>query len=150
VQPRHLPGHARGFTLVELIVVVAIMAILASIAIGAYRRYVLSTNRTDGTMMLLKVQAAEEKYFLQNNTYSNQLGSDGISLTSSVGITTLATQGGFYNITVAPGSTGNLADSYLATATAISSQTDDTPCPTFTIDDQGIKGPAATVATCWK
>ena len=140
--------HARvGMTLIELMIVVAIVAILATLATGAYRQYVLRANRTDGTMVLVKLQAAEEKYFLQNNTYTANLGTDGLVLTGGTGTTSMTTAGGFYTITVAAGTTGSLASSYKATATATGSQTADTSCPTFTLDDQGLRTPAA---TCWK
>ena len=150
MQPRNMRRGIRGVTLIELMIVVVVMAILASIATGAYRRYMLRTNRTDGTLVLLKLQAAEEKYFLQNNTYTSNLGSDGLEFDAAKGTTSITTTGGYYTIGVAAGTTGSLATSYTATATAISGQTKDTSCPTLTIDDQGTRGPVATAATCWK
>src|SRR5437763_2903936 len=67
------PHRMRGMTLIELMVVVAIVAILASLAVGSYRRYVLRANRTDATSALLRIQVAQEKYFLQNNTYTTDV-----------------------------------------------------------------------------
>src|SRR5437899_1251323 len=63
----------RGVTLIELMVVLAIVAILSSLAVGSYRRYVLRANRTDATSALLRTQVAEEKYFLHNNTYTTDV-----------------------------------------------------------------------------
>jgi type IV pilus assembly protein PilE len=129
----------RGMTLVELMIVVAVVAILATLAVGSYRRYTIRANRTDGTMALLRIQAAEEKYFLQNNAYTATLASLNISS---------PTANGYYSLSIAGNPT--IATSYLATATPAGSQASGDPsCPTITIDDQGQHGPAATAATCW-
>ena len=58
---------AGGFTLIELMVVVGLVAVLGSIAVSTYRSYMLRTNRTEGRMALLATQVGQEKYFLQNN-----------------------------------------------------------------------------------
>src|SRR2546421_1902833 len=98
----------RGMTLIELMVVVAIVAILSTLAVGSYRRYVLRANRTDATSALLRIQVAEEKFFLQNNVYTTDLSAAGLSVASP-------TPNGFYNLAVvgAP-----IATSFQATATA--------------------------------
>lgn len=133
--------EAGGFSLVELMIVIAVVAILGTIAVGSYRSYVIRSNRTDGTMVLLRIQAAEEKYFLQNNVYTTALLADlKISTTSP---------NTYYTLSVAAGSSGNIATSYLATATATGSQASDSACPTITIDDQGQHGPPASASTCW-
>ena len=62
--------QAAGFTLIELMVVVAVVAILGTIAVSTYRSYILRTNRTEARMALLATQVAQEKYFLQNNQYA--------------------------------------------------------------------------------
>ena len=59
-----------GMTLIELMIVVAIVALLASIAVPSYRQYVLRANRTEATTALLQLAAAQEKFYLQNNTYA--------------------------------------------------------------------------------
>ena len=72
----------RGFSLVELMVVVGIMVLLASIAIPGYQRYVQRANRSDATNTLLRIASSQEKFFLQNNTYTTnfaQLGLNNVS-----------------------------------------------------------------------
>ena len=59
----------RGVTLIELMTVVVI-TMLASIAVPSYRRYMLRSQRTDGGTARLQLQAAQEKYYLQNNAYA--------------------------------------------------------------------------------
>jgi len=138
--------YSRGVTLIEMMTVVGIVAILGVIAVGSYRSYGLRTNRVDGTATLLRIQVAEEKFFLQNNTYTTDLADPppnglGIGNTSS---------GGYYTLAVAPGSTGAIATSYQATATATGTQVNDkAACQVFTIDDQGQRSPADSTS-CWK
>jgi type IV pilus assembly protein PilE len=130
-------SNIRGFTLVELMVVIVIVAILAAVAIPGYRAHVLRAQRTDATGALLRISAAQERFFLQNNTYSATLG--------PLNITT-PTDGGTYNLTlVAAGNT------YTATATAIGSQADDTKCTSFTVNQNGVRTSAPNpVAECWR
>ena len=66
-------SKSRGFTLVELMVTVVIIAILSAIAVPAYRSYVQRSKRSGATSALLRIQASQEKFFLQNNAYSANL-----------------------------------------------------------------------------
>jgi len=62
-------NRARGFTLIELMIVVAIIALLAAIAVPSYRDSVRKGERGEGKAAILKALQAEERYFTQNNTY---------------------------------------------------------------------------------
>jgi len=129
-------SHMRGVTLMELLLVIGILSILSMIAVGSYRTYSLHANRSDATTSLMKIQAAQEKYYLQNNTYA--------SSPTALGILTVS-PAGFYNLTMAQGSTGDW-NSFQATATAVNAQVQDTGCVTLTLNDQGTHAPA----TCWQ
>jgi type IV pilus assembly protein PilE len=59
---------AKGFSLIELMIVVAVIAILASLAYYNYSRYAFRTRRADGREMLLRVAAAQERFFTNTNT----------------------------------------------------------------------------------
>jgi len=138
----------RGFTLIELLTVIGVIAILAAISIGSYRSYGLRTNRADGQTALLKISVAEEKYFLQNNTYTTDLADPP---PAGLGIGN-ASPGGYYTLTVTadPNGTGNIATSYLATATATGTQTaDQAACQVYTMNDQAQRTPADATG-CWK
>src|SRR5437016_671632 len=141
------PNRMRGMTLIELMVVVAIVAILASLAVGSYRRYVLRANRTDATSALLRIQVAQEKYFLQNNAYTTN-----VTTAPPTGLGVAPSPNGFYAITVTgdPNSTNNIATSFQATATATGTQTADTSCATLTINDQGLRNSAPSTTECWR
>ncbi len=145
---RRAPGDSnrmRGMTLIELMVVLAIVAILSTLAVGSYRRYVMRANRTDATSALLRIQVAEEKFFLQNNVYTVDLSAAGLNVASP-------TPNGFYTLAVTgdPNSTNNIATSFRATATATGAQTADTSCATLTITDQGLRSSAPSTTECWR
>ena len=66
------PLHrVRGFTLIELMVTVAIAAILASVAIPMYRDYVIRSRIIDATSKLSDFRVRMEQYFMDNRTYAN-------------------------------------------------------------------------------
>jgi type IV pilus assembly protein PilE len=129
---RHI--RARGVTLMELLTVVVIIGILASIAIPSYRRYLLRSHRGDATTALLRLAGAQEKHMLQYGVYVTATGSiPNAHSAGGLGLGTVSDQG-FYNITLAPSATG-----YLATATATAGQADDLRCRTYTVDENGVK-----------
>ena len=140
----------RGFSLIELMVVIAIVAILSNIAASSYRNYVLRAARTEGRMALLAIQVAQEKFFLQRNQYAQDIATVRADPPAGLGISTLSaagvTPGGAYTISfVAP-----TATTYTLQAVATGSQTKDTAaCLTFTIDWQGARTPPDT-SGCWR
>ncbi len=62
-------GRQRGFTLIELMIVVAIIAIIAAVAIPSYQDSVWKGKRAEAKAAILKALQAEERYYTQNNTY---------------------------------------------------------------------------------
>lgn len=122
---------AAGFTLIEVIVAMAIVAILAMIAIPAYQEHVQRAHRVDATAALLRIQNQQEKYYLDNNSYTDQL--------SELGIT--STKNGYYTLALTDATEAELVAGYVATATATSTgpQHADTECRTFSINANGVK-----------
>lgn len=134
-----------GVTLIELIVVMLVLGIIASIAVPSYRQYMIRSNRTEGTAALLQVRIAQEKFFLQNNRYATA-AEISTAPPGGLGISAV-TAHGYYNIDFLPGAT---ATTYTARATAAGGQVDDDQCPTFTIDESGVRGAGGPVNVCWK
>ena len=131
----------RGFTLTELMIVVAILALLASIAMPSYRQYVIRSHRTDATSALLRLAADEERFYIQNNRYGSfaEIGSP-------------ETENGWYTLAVPDAD----AATFNATATVADGggQEDDPHCKVFTINAAGQKlatDPADADSTdqCW-
>lgn len=137
----------RGFTLIELMIALVIVAILASIAIPGYRNYILRTNRGDATAALLKIAAAQEKFYLQNDSYTTDF-----DLAPPAGLGIPTTENGHYELAVAAGPDGLLAG-FVATATADADgpQASDDDCQTFTINQQGVRTSIPDdIDICWR
>lgn len=67
---------SRGFTLIEMMIVVAIIAILAAIAYPNYRKYALRAGRADGKDLAMRIASAEERYFTNFNRYTDKILDD--------------------------------------------------------------------------
>lgn len=134
------PPYARGFTLIEVMIVVAIIGILAAIiAYPSYTRYVREARRADAVAAITRVQLAQERYRANHPSYAGDL--------ATLGITSNASPDGYYTVAIS----GQSATGYTVTATPASgsSQASDTDCPTITMV---VSGAAATPspASCWK
>jgi len=131
-----------GFTLIELMVVVAIVGILAGIAYPSYRDRVLRSARAEGRAALLDAAARQEQYFLDNKTYTTTL--------SDLQVAT-ATETGKYSLTV-DGATADcaLTTCYVLRATPEGGQAEDLACAELTLDSNGTKSASGTEpTTCW-
>jgi type IV pilus assembly protein PilE len=134
--------RARGFTLIELMIAVAIVAILASIAYPSYVTQVQKSRRADGKAALLAVAGKMERYFTERSTYATAtLGS------ASTNVYPAISESGNYNLTFA---TPRTASAYTVRAAPAGVQATD-PCGTLTYTSQGVKGVTGslTVSQCW-
>lgn len=127
----------RGMTLIELMTVVSIVAILSTVALNTYRSSVRRANRAEGTALLLRVQAAQEKFYLNERTYSNNLAQLKVPA---------ASERNLYQIALS----GVNATQYTVTATAINGQADDAECPTLSINEAGNRVPSPAATRCWR
>ena len=136
--------HSRssGYTLMELLVTVSIIALVAAIAIPNYRNHVLKSQRSDAKAALLRVAAAQEKWYLQNNTYT----------TSLADLNVTETENELYTLSVGSAD----ADGFEATATAdgSKSQGSDKDCQTFSVNEAGTRtataaGGGDNTEVCW-
>jgi prepilin-type N-terminal cleavage/methylation domain-containing protein len=87
----------RGITLIELMIVVVIVGILASIAYPNYREFAARAKRTEAKTALLKIATNQERFLLDNNTYTEDLLPLGFSSSPFI------TETGSYRVRVMPG-----------------------------------------------
>jgi len=131
-----------GFTLVELMIVVAIIGILAAIAYPSYDEYVKRGNRAEGQALLSDASARQERYFGQNNSYVTA-DSDIAKLGLKTGN---MSETGKYALSVA---TEDGDGGYTLTA---EQKFGDTKCGNLTLNALGIKGNSGskTANECWR
>jgi type IV pilus assembly protein PilE len=114
-------SSTRGFTLIELMIVVAIVAIIAAVALPSYFGSIKKSRRADAITALNKIAQEQERWRANNSTYTNVLTGAGLNVANP--------SSGHYTLGVA----GNTATVYVATATAAGSQASDTKCTTLTL-----------------
>lgn len=133
-----------GVTLIELLIVIVVIGILAAIAVPSYRNYVLRAQRTDAMSALLRVAAAQEKFYLQNNTYADD---DALADDPPAGLGISSTENGWYDLAI---TSDDLTREFTVTATPVAggAQAADTHCASFSLTSAGAK--SATNSDCWR
>jgi type IV pilus assembly protein PilE len=131
----------RGITLIELITVSIVIGILLAVAIPSYRSYLIRTQRTEAKTALLNLRAAQEKFYLQNNSYTTVAGLELPSVSET----------GLYDIRVELAS-GNQAYTAFAEPKDGRAQKEDKRCLTLSLTDVGRKGASGPGGTdyCWR
>ncbi len=136
-KPFMKPGDMQGFTLIEAMITLTLIAITLSLALPSYRGYVIRVNRTEAIETLLATTACQERIYTRTNAYAaNACGGN--------------SSNSFYTISVA---TSNGNQNFVATAAPQNTQAEDN-CGSLTIDQTGVKtadGQGGSFAsTCWR
>lgn len=134
----------RGFTLIELMIVVVIVGTLLLVAVPMYQEQMMKGRRADAMAALQNVAARQEKFMLDRSTYSINLGTIGAASTSIEE---------YYDLSVeTPTADCPIRTCYslVASPAAGSPQTEDSDCASFTLDSSGLKGATGSLGPdCW-
>jgi len=156
--PRSLRRHLGGFTLIELMIAVAIVGILLRLAYPAYTASVAKSRRAEAKAALLDLASREERYFSTANLYTDSAPALGYgstyTVTTSSPMAVLSGSTAYYNLSVVTPDPAQSASvpSFIATATAINGQqTKDAKCKDFKLTQSGVQTITGTdsVANCW-
>lgn len=136
------PGAQRGFTLLELMIVVLIISVLAAIAISSYGYAVRKTRRGAAQGCLTENAQYMERFYTTNMAFNQTTGGTAVALpTCSTDVTK------YYTISFAAGEPTATTYKIQAVPSATGGQTKDTTCGTMTINQVGTKTPST--AGCW-
>ena len=140
----------RGFSLIELMVVTGIAALLAALAVPAYRGHVQRVHRSEAMHALLALAAAQERHQLRHGRYAAALGGADDSAPGRLPIAA-TTAGGRYRLAIDAGD----EVVFTAHAAVAGTQTDDAQCARFGIDETGARtawdrGGRRSDARCWR
>ncbi len=128
-------ARMRGVSLLELMIVVIVVGILASIAYPNYLDFVARGKRNEAKAALLQIATNQERWYLNNNTYTPNLNEVGVNA---------ITDSGAYAIAITSATPNN----FTATATYQLVDAEAGRCLTFTIDGRGQRT-SAPATDCW-
>ncbi len=138
-----IPGPAgRGFTLIELVVTVAIIGILVAIAYPAYQEQIRKSRRPEGQGALVELANVQQQYFSDNFTFTPTL--------TNLGYTSATTLGGHYTLSVPVAN----ASVFTVRAAPTGAQALDTHCAQMDLTNTGVKtakdSGGTAQADCWR
>ena len=140
-RPRPASRHARGFSLVELMIALAVVAILAAIAYPSYQRQVMQSRRAKAQVCLGEMVQFMERFYTTNMRYDQTPAGVAVALPASSCSADLVGQ---YTFAFSAPPT---ATTYALSANAIGSQANDTGCTILAVNNTGQKTPPT---GCWK
>ena len=137
-------GAVGGFTLVELLIGIAVISILASIAYPSYVGFMQKNRRADAITLLTRAAGEQQRFFSDYNRYANSMTQLGFGEQATVD-----TEAGYYTVSVVNES----PTSFELRATPVTGgpQEGDTACATLTLNDRGVAGAtgSADADSCW-
>jgi len=131
-------GAGQGFTLIELMIVVAVVALLAVVALPSYQSSVRRAHRTEAKASLSAAAQMMERYLTEKGSYASA------TLGGSTGVYPDRSENGYYALSLS-----NLgASTFTLSAVPQGSQASD-ECGTFTLTQRGERGSGLAPAECW-
>jgi type IV pilus assembly protein PilE len=148
---QHFSNAMRGVTLIELMVVVAIVAIIFAVAFPSYERYIVRSKRAVGQNVLMQVADRQQQFFMDNKQYAANMTNLGFTANPFIvdddGQSTVATDpDAVYSVSLS----NVTATTYTVTAAPVGGQLKrDTNCGSLTITQAGAKGKSGSGDNCW-
>lgn len=147
------PAHRRqvGVTLIELMVVVAIVAAIFAFAFPSYERYIVRAKRAVGQNVLMQVADRQQQFFMDNKSFAANMTNLGFGANPFIvdddGASTVVTDvDAVYSVALS----NVTATTWTATATPLNGQLSrDTDCVNLTINQAGVKGRSGAGDNCW-
>ena len=138
---------SRGFTLIELMIVVAVMGILLALVVPSYSESVRKSRRADAMKELMELGARQERFYAQNSTYTTD-----IDTSAGLGLTRTVTAEGYYSLTSEACAGKTILTCYLLKAVPVASrsQAEDSKCATLSLNRLGERKATGTQGDkCW-
>jgi len=139
---KSLLPNMKGFTLIEVMITVAIIGILAAVTYPSYNEYIWRSNRTEAQQELIRLANLQEQLFVDQRTYTANMSDLGVPVSAGGYQIPRHSANKLYTITgTKDGRT------FILSAKAQGVQVKDTGCTTLTINESGLKTP---ITGCWE
>ena len=145
-----MSAHARGFTLIEAMIVVTVLAIIAAIALPSYAGYVIRANRSAAKAAVMRIAGQQESYYTDRKQYATDLADLGLGaatvyLRRDGNFQPASTAEAIYAVTLTAAS----SSAFTVQATPVNSQAKDTDCGTLNYTSTGLKSASTGRDDCW-
>jgi type IV pilus assembly protein PilE len=146
-----LARRTRGFTLIEVMITVAIVGILAAIAYPSYRDSLIKSRRADAKAVLLEAAQWMERFYTENARYDQDRAGDAVALPAALSAAPKEGSTKYYAITLVDADLARTTFTLQAAPNSNGGQDAD-PCGTLTLTNtgaRGVLGEGASADRCW-
>ena len=145
------PVLQRGVTLMELLIVVAIISVIASVAYPSYTQFIVRSKRTAATGMLMQIADRQQQYFMDNKRFAASLtdlgfDADSVMVDDEGQVVPVGDDDRVYSIEI---SASNFVTYELTATPQLKQAEKDTKCGNLTLDNTGKRGQSGSGDSCW-